>query len=383
MFVPLLIVLGVKLAGAALTYYTLNMGSSGTFWTDPTRVFNLDQNKLLLENANGTPNWAYTFVGWDSAWYLSIMMRGYSFSPQSFVFSPLLPLLGRAFNLIFQNPVASLSVCSLIFGVLWIPFYQLVAEKYISKQAALGSALMFALSPYVFLFTTVAYSEGLFLFFTLGAWYLFLRGKVAIASSLAAISALTRISGAVLVLPMLIVTLREKSTQRIRRIAFSLLPLLALLSWLSYCQLTANDFFAFMHVTEWSSLYTFRTLIFDGLRQNGFSVFDTLLPVPHQWLAPFAVVAALAVPPFLIYKVAKTEKPHAIYSSLCFVWLLMFGALMSMPRYVSVLFPLWIPLTGTLTYNKKSIAFLALLSLASFLVSLTLWIDFLSGKFVA
>ena len=178
-----LVVLVTKIVISAFIYYSANVQSSGTFWMDPNRVFSWDQNKVFLENVNKTPNWAYLFVGWDSAWYLSIMTRGYAFSTQSYTFTPGLPVFGKLFSLLFQNPVVSIALCALMFGVLWIPFFQLIAEKYMSKQAALASTLLFALSPYVFLFTSVAYSEGLFLFFTLSAWYLFKKGKVALCSS--------------------------------------------------------------------------------------------------------------------------------------------------------------------------------------------------------
>ena len=182
----------------------------------------------------------------------------------------------------------------------------------------------------MFLFTTLVYSEGLFLFFTLSAWHFFKNGKITSATGLAAISALTRIVGVVLILPLLIVSLLKKGAQKIYWVAFSLLPIVALLSWLVYCQLTANDFLAFMHATEWSSLYTLRTLIFEGLPQKGFSVFQEAFQntsAPLVWFTPYAAVAALVVPPFLIYKTAKTEKPLAIYSLVCYVWLLMFAEL--------------------------------------------------------
>ena len=191
-----------------------------------TRVLSLDQNKVLLENATATSNWAYTFVGWDSAWYLSIMTRGYGFSPQSYAFSPILPFMGRVLDLLLQSPVVSIAVCSLVFGVLWIPFYQLVAEKYMSKQELPGSALIFALSPYMFLFTTLVYTEGLFLFLTLNAWYLFKMGKITSATGLAAVSALTRIVGLVLVLPMLIVSLSKKVLEKFTGLLLAFFQLL-------------------------------------------------------------------------------------------------------------------------------------------------------------
>ncbi len=387
LLVPFLIILVAKIAGATFVYNLLGIQASGTFWFDASRVFNWSQNTVLLENVGHAARWSYTFVGWDSAWYLSLMTRGYGFSLNSYAFSPGLPLFSSLFSLIFGNPVESMALCGLIFGLLWVPLFQLVAEEYLSKQAAFDSTLLFAFSPYVFFFTTVAYSEGLFLFFTLCAWYLFRRGKAAISSGFAAVSVLARFAGAVLVLPMLLASFQEKTSLRKRSwIVFSLLPVVALVSWMAYCQLVSNDFLAFMHVNEWSSLYSVRTLLMEGLPQKGFSVFQVALQntsAPLNWFSPFAVVASLAVPPFLMYLLAKLEKPLALYSLVCYVWILMFGALASVPRYVSVLFPLWIPLAAQLSTNKRSVVFLGIVSAISFIISMSLWVDFLNGRFVA
>jgi hypothetical protein len=386
LLVPFLIVLAAKIAGAVLVYNLLDIQNSGTAWFNVNPVFNWDQNTVFLQYANDGARWSYTFMGWDSAWYLSIVTRGYGFSPNSYAFFPGFSIFASLLTFLFRNPLVSGALCSFVFGVLWVPFFQLVAEKYLSKQAAFGATLLFAFSPYVFLFTTVVYSEGIFLFFTLSAWYLFKTDRTAIASGLAAVSALARVVGSVLVLPMLLVSVQKKGSLRTRWIAFSILPIAALISWLAYCQLTANDFLAFMHASEWSSLYTVRTLLFEGLPQKGFNVFQMALQntsAPTNWLSPFAVVAALAVPPFLMYLVAKIDKPLALYSVACYVSILMFGALASMPRYVSVLFPLWIPIAAKLSMTKKTVVLLGVVSVVFFVVSLSIWVDFLKGQFVA
>jgi hypothetical protein len=386
LLIPLLVVFVAKIAGAAIVYSLLNIQVSGTFWFDVNRVFSWSQNTVFLENVHLAPRLSYAFVGWDSAWYLSIMTRGYGFSPNSYAFSPGFPIFSWVLSLIFGNPVVSAALCGLVFGILSVPFFQVVAESYISKQKALGLTLLFALSPYVFLFTTVAYSEGLFLFFTLGAWYLFKKGKAVAASGLAAISVLARFVGALLVLPMCLMSVRKNGARRIRWVAFILFPVAAMLSWLAYCQVAANDFLAFGHATEWNGLYTVRTLLLEGLPKNGFSVFQTALQntaAPLNWLSPFAVVVAIAVPPFLIYLVAKMEKSLAIYALITYVWILMFGALASVPRYISTLFPLWLPLASRLSTSKKSIVFLGIASVVSLIISVSLWFDFLNGLFVA
>ncbi len=386
LLVPFLAVGAAKIAGAALVYRILNIQTSGTFWFNADHLFNWSQNNVLLENVNLAPKWSYPFVGWDSAWYLSIMTRGYGFSPNSFAFSPGLPLSARVLNLLVTNPVVSAAIVTFVFGVFWVPFFQLVTERYVGKQAALGLTVLCAFSPYVFLFTTVFYSEGMFFLFTLGAWYLLQKGEIAPASSAAAISVLARFVGVVLVLPMLVVSFLKKGVARATWIAFSVIPVGALLVWLIYSKLAAGDFLAFMHVTEWSSLYTARTLLFEGLPQKGFNALLLALqntPTPPNWLSPFTVIATLIAPPFLMYLLAKKEKSLTLYCLLCYVWILLFGALASVPRYVSFLFPLWIPLGAKLSMSRKSIAFLVVVSVVCFIISLSLWLDFLNGQFVA
>ncbi len=386
LLIPFLAVLVAKIAGAAIVYSLLDVQASGTLWFDVNRVFNWEQNAVFLQNANTAPRWSYTFVGWDSAWYLSIMTRGYQFSSQSYAFSPGLPFLGIVFNLFFQNPIVSMAVCALVFGILWVPFYQLVAERYLSKQAAFASTMLFALSPYTFLFTTVVYAEGLFLCLTLSAWYFFKRGRRLFPSGIAAASTLSRITGGVLILPLLWDSLREKTKRKFYSVLLSLVPLFTFLSWLVYFKLATNDFLPFLHVTEWSTLYTVPTLLFVGLPKEGFNIFQTVFQnyaAPLHWLTPFAVVVALFVPPFLIYRLARIEKSLAVYSIAYYAGVLVGGALASTPRYLSVLFPLWIPLIAKLPLNRKTVILMATLSVICFLVSLSMWIDFLNGGFVA
>jgi len=385
LLVPLLIILVGKIIGALLVYQILNIGSSGTFWMDPSRYENLVQNQVFSEALNSTPRWAYAFVGWDSAWYLSILTKGYGFSPQSYAFSPMFPLIGKFFNLFFQNPIVSLAVCSMLFGVLWVPLYQLIAEKYMTKQKALISALIFGLSPYVFLFTTVEYTEGLFLFSTLFCWYCLKKNKIASTAGFAAITALTRISGVIVAVPLISDFILKKIPRRKYWVPAILAPVIAFFAWLLYSKLTVNDFFAYMHVSEWSSMYTLPTFIADGISNKGVYVFQNAfqnVSGPTVWIAPVAVIAALVIPAFLLHRAFKVDKSLGLYFFFSYVGILILGALVSLPRYISVLFPIWIVFTTFIPVNKKT----AIVFIAGLFVSLVLgymlWIDFLSGKFV-
>ena len=360
----------------------------GTFWTDPSRVFSWPQNQILLQYSGTAGNFPYMFVGWDSAWYLSIITKGYIFSPQTYTFMPGLPTAGFLFNLVFQNALNAAVVCALVFGILWIPFYQLVAEPYIGKRAALASSLLIAFSPYLFVFTTVVYGEGLFLFVTLFAWYLFTKRKTAVSSVLAGVASLTRVMGMIVVLPMLLSSIRQKTQHRARNIILSVLPLAAVALWLGYCFAVSGDLLASIHTTEWGGLYTVPSFLLRDLPQMGLKAFYEIpkqsWPAMQFWLSPAAMVLALFVPPFLIYRLKKIDSSLAIYSLVGYLGFIVFGAIVSAPRFASVLFPLWLPLTAKLTIKSRAqtVFFVAVLAIF-FVLSLDMWRSFLNGQFVA
>ncbi|MFB3888383.1 MAG: hypothetical protein ACE14S_02765 [Candidatus Bathyarchaeia archaeon] len=384
LLVPFLVVLAAKVAAGAFVYYSMNIGEAGTLWSDSQRVFGWEQNAVFQQHV---AKWPLAFSGWDSAWFLSIVTRGYGFSPQSYAFYPGLPFFGSALNALLRDPMAAVVACAFAFGVLWVPLYQLFAEKHMSRRAALASALLLAFSPYLFLFTTVAYSEGMFLFFTVAAWLLFDRGRVAAASAFGSVAALTRVVGVLVALPMLYGSLRRKNVHWKRNVALSLAPVVALALWFVFCGFTSGDFFAPVHTTEWSSLYSFRTLVFEGIPQRGIQALLAAPyqnpPVPTHWLLPAAVVFALILPLFLLYKAARMDGSLAVYSLANYLGVLAFGALVSTPRFVAVLFPLWIPLTAGFSGSKRAVVAVAAVCAVFYVITLNLWVSFLNGEFVA
>ncbi len=314
------------------------------------------------------------------------MTKGYDFSIQSYTFSPVFPFFAKILNFVLQSPMISLVLTACVFGVLWIPLYQLLAEGYIGKKAALLSTLLLAFSPYVFTFTTVAYTEGSLLFFVLGAWLLLNRGKIFGAAAFAMIAPLTRTMGILIVLPMLYVSLKQK-THRIRNILLSLLPIASLTMWFASLGISTGDFLAPLHTSEWSWLYSFRTLLTEGIPRYGVKA---LLDAPYQpspiathWLLPIAEVLSLLFPILLFSRTWKKDKSLWIYSFAGYIGILYFGALVSTPRFIAVLFPLWIPLTAGFSGSKKSIIIATIVAISFYIIALDLWVNFLNGQFVA
>jgi len=386
LFVPLIIVLIAKVAGALFIGYCLNVPASGTFWSDPSRVYDWVQNDAFLTIPGGIGNWPLTFLGWDSAWFLSIMTKGYEISLQSFTFSPVLPFFAKIADFFLQSPMISLVLTASVFGVLWVPLYQSLAESYIGKKSGLFSALLLAFSPYLFVFTTVAYSEGLLLFFVLGAWLLLKRGKLFSASVFAIVAPLIKTMGILVVLPMLYVSLRQRA-HRVRNVLISLLPAVSLSGWFAYLGFSTGDFLAPVHTSEWAQLYSFRTLLTEGIPRYGMKALleapYQIPPIPTHWLLPIAVVFSLFLPILLFFETWKKDKSLWIYAIAGYSGILYFGALVSLPRFISLLFPIWIPLTARFSGSKKSTIIAAIISVSFYIVALDLWFNFLNGKFVA
>jgi hypothetical protein len=380
----LLIVLGVKLALAATIYWSLEFASVDGFWMDARRVAPLIQNRALLDCVALGPRFAYTFLGWDSAWYLSIMEGGYTFSDQSYAFFPIFPALGRVFLPLIGSPVAALAICSLVFGVLWVPLYQAFAEAYVDRESAFISALLFAVSPFTLTFTSVGYSEGIFLFTTLGAWLLFTRGRRLEAFFTAAIATLVRPPGFLIALPMFLAMIKDGGRwSRLKAFSGLAVPFASLLLWLLYPWMTSGDPLAPFHTTEWSTMYTLTTYVGQVLPRWGlgaltFPVADLNL----HWLAPLSIWSSLIFTPILIWRLRKVNTALTIYCLAYLMGVLSFGAIFSLPRFIAVLFPLWIPVTIRLISLRHSII-VPILFIAFVATTYILWIGFLSGIFIA
>jgi hypothetical protein len=194
--------------------------------------------------------------------------------------------------------------------------------------------------------------------------------------------------GIMVVLPMLYSSLRRKTEHRARNVALSVLPFAAIALWLGYCFTVSGDLFASIHTTEWSGLYTAPSFVLRDLPQMGLKAFYQIplqsWPAMEYWLSPVGMFLGLALPPFLIYKLRKIDGTLALYSLAGYVGFVAFGAIVSAPRFASVLFPLWLPLTAKLTLkSKKDLVLIVAVLVVFFALSLDMWTSFLNGQFVA
>jgi len=384
LLVPLLLIL-LKVLGSLFIYNSTNLHAGQSFWMNPDKIPIVRQNEILLENVNRTHPFLYTFVGWDTAWYLSIAFKGYDFYGPSFAFSPLLPYLSRAVNYLFSNQVFSIVSISLISGVLWVPLFQKISEMYMERLSALLTTLVFAVFPFNFLFTTVAYSEGIFLLFTLGAFYYFKNGKYFLAAILSFLTTFTRPPGFLIALLMLLEGLRDMDSIKFKEIFTSFSPIIALVLWSLYRLFSVGRLNPWIYVTEWDSLYTFLTYLGQIVPSYGLEA----LRFPHENINTIMILSifiwfSLLSPLYPIHKMFNLDKPLFFYSVFYFLGVVLFGAVFSYPRFLTFMFPIWLMLDfGKITERKFFPVLLSFYILVSFTLSIYLWRGFVTGLFVS
>ncbi|HXB14961.1 MAG TPA: mannosyltransferase family protein [Solirubrobacteraceae bacterium] len=145
---------------------------------------------------------------WDSAWYLVIAHYGYRpdlgrFTIARTAFFPLYPLGIRAISWLGSPPVLAgvlLSLAALALALYGI--HRLAALELSSLDAARAAVFVTAFAPMAFFFSAV-YSESLYLALSVGLFWSARHGRWALVGVLGALATATRSTGLVLLVPAL------------------------------------------------------------------------------------------------------------------------------------------------------------------------------------
>lgn len=185
------------------------------------------------------------FARWDSVWFLDIADGGYGDGSRE-AFFPLYPIvvkvLGAPFGeagMLVMGAIASTGLLLIALTVL----YRLVTLDF-SPEVARTTVMVTAFGPMAFFFSAV-YSESLFLAVSVGAIYAARTDRWAWAGALGALAASTRSAGVLLVLPLLMIYLWDTAWPRIRTMrrprADILYIALVPLGLIAYCAALAID----------------------------------------------------------------------------------------------------------------------------------------------
>jgi hypothetical protein len=192
---------------------------------------------------------------WDSVWYMAIASGGYGDGARE-AFFPLYPLLVKVAGApLHSTLVGGALLSTALLGVALVLLHRLVALDY-ERAVARNAVLVTALFPMSFFFSAI-YSESLFLALSIGAVYAARRERWAWAGALGALGATTRSAGVLLLVPLAMIylwdtgrpSLRTRRPLRADALWLALVPL-GLASYCGFLALGGHDALAPFHAQE-------------------------------------------------------------------------------------------------------------------------------------
>ncbi len=362
---PVCVVVALRVAYATVLYDTLRLGGAFStpfvgFWKT-TMPF----------------DWLYLFSAWDTAYYQLIALSWYPpFQAPVWAFFPLYPAATRLLILAQVNNWLAAFLISTACGLLSIPVFLKMAEKYLSPRQAMTSTLLYFLLPPVFVFSGVSYSEPIFLLFSLLSWHFHRERKELKASVSAALCSLARPYGILIGVPLAYEYLKHKQPGRL---VYLLIPMFTLGAWSIYGTLRTHVPLP-MFTAGWYWHTPTASRILENLMQLAQGDLTAIGPLlPYAPLA-LTIIASLALTVFLGYLAFRIDKSLALYIlvTVCIIAAVTRGnpaATRSFPRFLGFLFPIGLPL-------HTSRRWLLVLSVIALLVlDYISWLAFLTDGF--
>lgn len=272
---------------------------------------------------------------WDGRHYLNIAKDGYTQNFQ-YAFFPLFPLIVRIMTGITHNFLVSAILISLLSSFLAINiFYNLMRIEF--KKAVAEKGVFFLLFFPTSFYLLMSYSEGLFILFVMLSFYYLRKKKILFSVIFASLASATRLAGLAVVLALMVDILSNHSLHRKKW-----LILIAPTGFLSYClYLFSKTGDPFYFLT--SQLHWMRSLAIPGL-----NIWETLRVVsfPGLLLKYPNMAIDLIFTIFLIGMVLRSFRflpfSYGVYGLISLLLPLTTPTLMSMPRFILPIFPIFI-----------------------------------------
>jgi len=353
---------------------------------------------------------------WDAVWYLTIANDGYAAadSPRH-AFFPLYPLLARGLGELGGGGagavlLAAYAVSLAAFFAALVLLYRLTTLE-LGRRAAWPTLLLLCVFP-ASLYFGAPYSESLFLLCSIGAFYAARTGSWAWAGVAAAGASATRSAGILLLLPLAVMYLYgpradapARASSRLGGFApryglqpnalwLALAPA-GLLAYAAYLGLTYGDPLSFSHVQEFWNRDFAGPLVgawdgagaaFDGVRQllsgsRDVAYFEQSAGDPFRVAAQnialfgflcFALVGAVGV-------LRRLPFAYGLYVVTALMLPLSYPVaaqpLMSLPRFVAVLFPIfmWLGTTCEERRTTDRVAIVSAVVLGLFVTQFATW----------
>ncbi|HEY1792098.1 MAG TPA: mannosyltransferase family protein [Opitutaceae bacterium] len=285
------------------------------------------------------------FKRWDARSFLEIAAHGYAGTQgakPNFPFLPLYPILvgfaslGGAINLALAGQLVSLAGLWCACILLW----KTVMAEIHDERVAILSVSFLLFSPVSFFYSS-PYSESLFLALSIGCLHYMRGGRWWLAGFLGALAALTRFIGIMLVVPMAWEAIgsfrngRTASARRLRALLASLMPVLGFLGYCIFLRVYYGDFLLYFHVEQrfWGRQFAWFWLF---LSHESFSN----LPAFYQILFGGALIGAFAL--LVAGVLLRIPRAFTVYGLALLSVYISSRLAEALPRYISVVFPLYI-----------------------------------------
>lgn len=276
---------------------------------------------------------------WDSFWYTDIAENGYSFKGwgelSNIVFFPVYPLLLKIVSTVMLGNVVlagwMVSAAFLLLALYYL--FRLVKEFHPELDPYLPIVFLL-IFPTAFFFNAV-YTESTFLFFSVVTFYYALKKNFLAAGVFGLCAALTRVTGVLLFTPVLFEFAKDRNFDARRIFNVQVLPIflipVGLISFFLYHYLKFGNFLLFFKVESWWG----RTFT---VNESHFSLSSN--PAIANLLLDVMFVAIGVVSIYYMFKRLRTS--YALYTIATMIVALGTGTLMSIGRYISVLFPIYL-----------------------------------------
>lgn len=283
----------------------------------------------------------WSWANFDGAHYLNIAINGYQniLGQSEYAFFPLFPLLISLLSKTGISHYLSAHLLVLLSAVGFVVVLLKWATKYLKNPLTILWLVL--LSPGA-IFLSAIYTEPLFLFLTVSAFYFSDRKQWGSAAIMTALATATRVNGLFLVLFLLLKLLNNK-TLKILTTYYLLLATFGFFAYSVYLYSQTGDALAFFHAQAgWqkSSIRAPWVMISNYFRAL------TLDFIPD--LTHFVVIIEVLVTSLLIYLLItfwRNRKFNSAYKYYALGNLLLplaTGSLGSMPRFSLTLFPLFL-----------------------------------------
>lgn len=301
---------------------------------------------------------------WDATWLLAIAHDGYAGDPNRAAFFPLYPALVAVAGVLTAPVVGAILVSCACFLVALAAFHRL-AELEIGAEGARWAVAALAVFPGALWFSS-AYSEALFLAVSVGAVLCARERRWAWAGVLGALAAATRSAGVLLVVPLALLwwEARADPVRRAPRTdaAWLMLVPVGLLAYCLYLDAEGLSFLAPFSAQDtwhrtlhgpWAGIADGTVAAWDGVRQlwHGSSepVYftaaggDPMAVARHNLMLFGFLVGALVL---LVGALRRLAPAHGAYAACALLLPLSYPVapqpLMSLPRFLAVLYPLFL-----------------------------------------